>query len=85
MAIGPRAVSYLELLIPKLYFEAKTPVRTHYSTDDTLTFGKYIFEKCAWGPVERIDDSVFQAHTKKACTPFRAPRDLYRNVQYVRV
>ena len=28
VAIGPRALSYHELLMPKLYFEAKTPVFT---------------------------------------------------------
>ena len=53
--MGTAAVSHLKLLIPKLYFEAKTPPSSRLSsTDDTLTFGIYIFRPQVRGaPLKR--------------------------------
>ena len=53
MAIWHREVSYLELLIPKLYFEAKTPVFTPFmyrSTDQPIFYFFNVVEvsECFW-------------------------------------
>ena len=52
--MGPRAVSHFKLLIPKLYFEAKTPVFTplQYVVPMLLLRLEYIyFGPSACGPV----------------------------------
>ena len=51
LAIWHRDVSNLELLIPKLYFEAKTPVFTAFlyrSTDQPIFFNVVEVSECFW-------------------------------------